>query len=238
MEEFTWAHLLPLRHVEGRGLVDFSHFDPTAVAYSLLVSAILLAMGLAFRARFRPDPLPEGRMSLRALFELVLDGVLYFSRDIIGPGSERFVALTGTLALFILFGNLLGLLPGFVPPTSNINVNFGCAIVVFVCYHWWGVRRHGLSYLKHFVGPIWWLCPLYMPIEVISHLARVLSLSVRLFGNMTGDHLVLTMFSSLVPLLVPVFTLVLGTFVSFIQTLIFVGLSMMYISLAIEESHR
>ena len=77
-----------------------------------------------------------------------------------------------------------------------------------------------------------------MPIELISHLARVLSLSVRLFGNMTGDHLVLTMFSSLVPLLVPVFTLVLGTFVSFIQTLIFVGLSMMYISLAIEESHR
>ena len=153
-----------------------------------------------------------------------------------GKKGKQFIPLVGTLALFILFSNLLGLIPGFLPPTDNINITAGCAIIVFFSTHYFGVIESGASYFKHFTGPKWWLAPIMLPIEVIGHLARPLSLSLRLFGNITGDHLVLVIFSGLIPLVVPVFALFLGLFVSIIQALVFILLSMMYISSAIEHS--
>jgi F-type H+-transporting ATPase subunit a len=155
-----------------------------------------------------------------------------------GPKGVRFIPLIGTLGLFILFSNLLGLVPGFLPPTDNINITAGCAIIVFFSTHIFGFLENGLGYLKHFVGPKWWLAPIMIPIEIIGQLARPLSLSLRLFGNITGDHLVLAIFSGLIPLVIPVFALFLGVFVSIIQALVFILLSMMYISGATEHSQE
>jgi F-type H+-transporting ATPase subunit a len=134
----------------------------------------------------------------------------------------------------------MALIPGFVPPTDNINTNLAMSLTVFVYYHIMGVKAHGLKgYLKHFMGPILWLAPLIFVTEIIGHCVRPLSLSLRLFGNITGDHLVLGIFSNLVPVLVPVAFLALGLFVSFIQAFVFSLLSMIYINLATahEEHH-
>jgi len=135
--------------------------------------------------------------------------------------------------------NLLGLIPGFLPPTQKMNVTVGLAVVVFLSTHYFGVREHGLAYFRHFLGPIWWLAPIMLPIEIISHLARPMSLSLRLFGNITGDHAVVSGFMALVPVVVPAVFLGLGLFVSFMQAFIFTVLSMIYISGAVahEEEH-
>jgi F-type H+-transporting ATPase subunit a len=135
----------------------------------------------------------------------------------------------------------LGLVPGFLPPTDNLNTTVACALVVFFATHYYGVRTYGIKYLKHFLGPVLWLAPLMIPIEIISHLARVLSLSMRLFGNIMADHMLLSL-TLAAPLILPLFlsplSMVLGVFVSLIQTFIFILLSMIYISLAVEEAEH
>ncbi len=133
----------------------------------------------------------------------------------------------------------MGLIPGFLPPTDNLNTNVACSLTVFLFYNYHGFKAHGFGYIKHFMGPVIWLAPLMFVIEVISHLVRPASLSVRLFGNIAGDHLVLNIFSHFVPLGVPVVFMFLGLFVSFIQAFVFTLLSMVYISLATtKESHH
>jgi F-type H+-transporting ATPase subunit a len=147
----------------------------------------------------------------------------------------------GSLAFFILFSNLLGLVPGFLPPTDNLNTTVACALVVFFATHYYGIKTHGLKYIKHFMGPVWWLSPLFFIIEVISHLARVLSLSMRLFGNIMADHTLLSLTlltPSFLVIFLPPLAMFLGIFVSLIQAFIFTLLSMVYISLAIEEAEH
>ena len=126
---------------------------------------------------------------------------------------------------------------GFSSPTASLNTNAAMALVVFVMTHIVGVKIHGFKYVKQFLGPVWWLIPLMMPIEIISHLTRPLSLSVRLFGNIEGGHIVIAVLLLLVPFLVPLPILLLKVLISFIQTLVFVLLSMMYIAGAMEEGH-
>jgi F-type H+-transporting ATPase subunit a len=152
-----------------------------------------------------------------------------------GPKAKRFIPLIGTLFLFILLSNLIGLVPGFASPTTNLNTNAACAVIVFSATHYYGIKENGLVYLKHFMGPIWWLAILMVPLELVGHLVRPVSLSLRLFGNMNGDHMVLQIFSDLVPFGVPVVFIVLGMFVSFIQALVFTLLSILYISGAVEH---
>jgi F-type H+-transporting ATPase subunit a len=167
--------------------------------------------------------------------------ILKFLDDIIGPRGRKFLPLIGTLGFFILFSNLLGLVPGFLPPTDNLNTTVACALVVFFATHYYGVKAHGFKYLKHFLGPVLWLSPLFVIIEVISHLARVLSLSMRLFGNIMADHMLLSLTlltPSLLVLFLPPLAMFMGVFVSLIQTFIFILLSMVYISLAIEEGEH
>jgi F-type H+-transporting ATPase subunit a len=200
------------------------------------VSIFLITIALFVRRRLNKDELPGERFNLPNTIEVLVELVLGLLRDNVGPKGKRFIPLIGTLALFILFSNLLGLIPGFLPPTDNINITAGCAIIVFFSTHFFGLTENGLGYIKHFTGPNWWLAPLMVPIEIIGHLARPLSLSLRLFGNITGDHLVLVIFSGLVPLVIPVFALFLGVFVSIIQALVFILLSMMYILNAIEHA--
>ena len=168
-------------------------------------------------------------------------GISSISTGVLGHAGERYVPLFGSFFIFILLGNLLGLVPGFVPPTSDFNVTFGLGVASFLAYNAIGIRSQGLvNYLKHFVGPIWWLGVLMVPLELIDNLVRPVSLALRLFGNMTGDHLVLEIFTGLTKLFVPVLFYFLGAFVSLIQAFVFTLLTVIYVSLSVghgDEHH-
>jgi F-type H+-transporting ATPase subunit a len=231
---FTWLSYVP-----------FIGGLPHQVSGALFVLLILSLLSyLAFRKVALEIPtaiVPSSRLTLRNLFELFTEMILKFLDDIIGPRGRKFLPLIGTLGFFILFSNLLGLVPGFLPPTDNLNTTVACALVVFFATHYYGVKAHGFKYLKHFLGPVLWLSPLFVIIEVISHLARVLSLSMRLFGNIMADHMLLSLTlltPSLLVLFLPPLAMFMGVFVSLIQTFIFILLSMVYISLAIEEGEH
>jgi F-type H+-transporting ATPase subunit a len=202
------------------------------VSYSWFVMAMLALC--SFLATRRMDILP-GRF--QNVMEAIIGGFDNLLIETMGPEGRKFFPLIATLGLYILTSNLLGLIPGFESPTANLNTTVSMAVVVFVMTHAVGIRAHGLKYVKHFMGPVWWLSPLMMPIEIITHLARPLSLSVRLFGNIMGEDIVLAVVLLLVPLLVPLPVFVLMIFTSLIQTLVFMLLTMMYIAGAMEEAH-
>jgi len=189
---------------------------------------------LSFLATRRLDIYPG---KVQNFSELVVDTIANLLVDTMGPEGIKFLPLVGTIGIFILTANLLGIIPGFESPTANLNTTLSMALVVFVATHVVGVRIHGFKYIKQFLGPIWWLAPLMMPIEIISHLSRVLSLSVRLFGNIMGEDLVMAIVLLLVPFLIPMPIMVLMIFTSIIQTLVFVMLSMIYIQMAMSEAH-
>jgi F-type H+-transporting ATPase subunit a len=216
---------------------------PHQVSLALFVLVVISILAyLGFRGISDPSStevlIPSDRLTLRNVFELIIEIFLKFLDDIIGPQGRKFLPLIGTVGIFILFSNLLGLVPGFLPPTDNLNTTVACALVVFFATHYVGIKTHGWKYVKHFLGPVWWLAPLMFIIEIISHLARPLSLSMRLFGNIMADHMILSMAliaPSVLVIFVPPLAMVLGVFVSVIQTLIFVLLSMTYISFALAE---
>lgn len=209
-----------------------NHYIPTHIMYTLLV-VILLSL-LAYLATRRLEIYP-GR--LQNVMETIVDAMYELLNNTMGEHGRKFFPLIATLGLFILASNLIGVIPGFESPTANINTTAAMAVVVFVSTHVVGVRTHGLKYFKQFVGPVLWLAPLMMPIEIISHISRPLSLTVRLFGNIMGEDIVLGVVLLLVPLLIPLPVFVLMIFTSVIQTLVFMLLAMMYIAGAMEEAH-
>ncbi len=177
--------------------------------------------------------IPEARPTIAGVMEVVVGAVLRLMEDVLGPKGRRHLPLVGTLFIYILISNLTGIIPGFVPPTENVNTNFACAIVVFLYYNAVGIREQGIvRYLKHMAGPVIWLAPLIFAIELVSHLVRPVSLSVRLFGNIMGDHLVLGIFSQLVPPLLPIVFMAMGIFVCFMQAFVFTLLTIVYIQMA------
>jgi F-type H+-transporting ATPase subunit a len=159
------------------------------------------------------------------------------AESIIGHGFERYVPFVTTIFVFILTSNLLGLLPGFISPTAKPWVPLGVAVLTFLYYHYQGVREQGAGYFKQFLGPIWWIAPLMLPIEIVSHLARILSLTVRLYANMFAGDMVTLVFFSLVPIALPVVFLGLHLGVSLIQAYIFMLLAMIYLGQATSEAH-
>jgi len=159
------------------------------------------------------------------------------SESIIGHGYERFTAYLTVLLLFILIGNLMGLVPGLESPTASFVVPLGFALVTFIYYHYHGIRANGFGYVKQFLGPVWWLYPLMLPIEIISHCARVMSLSVRLFANMFAGDMVTLAFFSLVPIGIPLVFLSLHLAVAVIQAYVFMILTTVYLSLAVAHDH-
>ena len=211
--------------------LDNPYFPPH-VTYTWFIMIALSV--LSFLATRRLDIYPG---KVQNFFELVVDTIANLLVDTMGPEGIKFLPLVGTIGIFILTANLLGIIPGFESPTANLNTTLSMALVVFVTTHVVGVRIHGFKYIKQFLGPIWWLTPLMMPIEIISHLSRVLSLSVRLFGNIMGEDLVMAIVLLLVPFLIPMPIMVLMIFTSIIQTLVFVMLSMIYIQMAMSEAH-
>jgi len=244
------------------GMAQYDH-----VTYTWLVMLVLTVLAIA--ATRNVALVPRG---MQNFFEIVLEQFNQMIDDVMGPEGRRYLPLIATLGLFILTSNLVGLVPGFAGPTTTINTNAACALVVFVSYHWIGIRKQGaLAYLNHFSGPMpwsWGMAPiklLMIPIELISHMARPLSLTLRLFGNMTGGHILLAIIFFLMGLdgligwalsgsvvgavigglggaIMIVFTIgflyPLKLLVSVLQAFIFVMLTMMYIAGAIEESEH
>jgi F-type H+-transporting ATPase subunit a len=182
---------------------------------------------------------PPPKLNLRNLFEVLADTVLGLMAGVMGEkAAKRYLPLVGTLFIFILFSNLLGLIPGFLPPTETLKTNLALSVTVFVLSHVFGVREHGLKYFKHFLGPIWWLIPLMLPIELISHIARPVSLSMRLMGNIVGDHKLVGVFFGIFPLLLPLPFMLMGVLVCVVQAVVFSLLTTVYISQAVaHEEH-
>jgi F-type H+-transporting ATPase subunit a len=161
-----------------------------------------------------------------------------FMVDITGEEGRKFFPLIATVFIYVATCNLIGLIPGFYPPTASINTTLSCALTVVIFTHVIGVKYHGAQYYKHFLGPVWWLIPIILPIEIISHLARILSLSIRLFGNITGHELVLgVLFVLAGAFLAPLPIMALGIFVSILQGFVFFLLSIIYFAGAMEEAH-
>ena len=206
----------------------YSHVTYTwLVMLILIVSAALLVRGVQL--------LPTKGQNF---FEVVVGGLENFMIEITGPEGKFFFPYIATIFLFILVCNLIGLIPGFNSPTANLNTTLALALCTFVYTHVIGVKFHGVKYIKHFLGPVWWLAPLMLPIEIIGHVARVMSLSVRLFGNIFGKEMVLTILFTLAGLyLAPLPILFLGILVSFIQALVFMLLSIMYFVGSMEHAH-
>ena len=201
-------------------------------SYALFV--VVLLSFLSFLATRKLSVLPGKAQNV---MEVIIGGFDALLNEIMGHNGRQFFPLIATLGLFILTSNLVGLIPGFESPTANINTNAAMAIVVFLSTHVVGVKNHGLKYFKQFMGPVWWLTPLMLPIEIISHISRPLSLTFRLFGNIKGEDIVLLVVLFLVPWFVPLPVFVLMIFTSLIQTIVFILLSMMYIAGAMEEGH-
>ena len=202
-------------------------------AMELLVFCFLLTYFVVVRLSLqveKPGPVQH-------LAEMTHEFVSEQSESIIGHGFERFTSYLTALFLFILFANLLGLIPGFESPTADVVVPLGFAIVTFLFYHYHGIRANGVNYYRQFVGPVWWLYPLMIPIEIISHLSRVLSLTVRLYANMFAGDLVTLAFFSLVPVGIPLVFLGLHLGVAVVQAYVFFLLGAIYLSLAVAHDH-
>ncbi len=218
---------------EGPLLLPEIHGIPDHVTYTWLAMAILIGLSLAARFRLKKTA-PTG---LQNFLETIVGGLENFVIDTMGPEGRDYLPLIGSLFLFILVCNLQGLVPGFDSPTANLNTTLALALVAFTMTHYIGITRHGIGYVKHFLGPIWVLAPLMLPIELISHFARVISLSFRLFGNMIAKHKLLLVLALLAPYIAPVPILGLGLLVSFVQAGVFTLLTMLYLSGSIEAAH-
>jgi F-type H+-transporting ATPase subunit a len=229
---FTWYDYLiaptPL------GVLPQHTFTAVFVAVLLIVLACLARRSLS---RTRDSIIPDSGLSLRNLMELLVEFIVGLTDGIIGKKGRPYVPLFGSFFAFILTANLMGLIPGFAPPTSNLNTTLGLGIVSFCAYNFFGVRTHGVGYAKHFMGPVLFLAPLFIILEGVSHLVRPVSLGLRLFGNMFGDHLAVEIFTDLSKIGVPVIFYLLGTLVSLIQAFVFTLLSVIYVAMAISHEH-
>jgi F-type H+-transporting ATPase subunit a len=208
---------------------------PAHVVMVLLIALGLIVLALVVRKRFSVEA-PGG---FQQFLEVLVEGVTGLAQDVIGGQARRFFPLLGALFIYILVSNLLGLVPGFMSPTSNINVTAGCAVVVFIYYNYVGFKTHGVRrYMAHFAGPSLIIAPLLFVIEIISHFARPFSLSVRLFGNVFAEELIIDILNSLFPFLISLPVMALAIFAGTIQAFIFIVLTMVYLGGAVEHSHE
>jgi F-type H+-transporting ATPase subunit a len=204
-----------------------------AFAMELLVFFGLLAYFVTVRLTLSVErPAPPQHFA-----EMTHEFVIEQSEAIIGHGYEPFLSFLTMLGVFILISNLMGLVPGLMSPTADKVVPLGCALLTFVFYHVQGIRRHGFGYIKQFLGPVWWMAWLMLPLEIVSHCARLLSLTVRLYANMFAGDLVTLAFFSLVPIGIPLIFLGLHVMVSVVQAFLFMALAMSYLSLAVADEH-
>ncbi len=207
---------------------------PNHTAIMMYIIAVLFIFSLLVSRKLTLVP---GK--LQSMLELFVGFFSDIVDESMGPKGKNFRSFVFTLALYIFISNVLGLIPGLVPPTANLNTTVGLALIVFVVTHIIGIKTHGIKYFKHFVGPVWALAILMVPIEIVGHVARPLSLSLRLFGNMMGHEQIVGVLLRIMPYAFPLLlvTTLLGIVVIFIQAFIFTLLSVMYFGGAIEEAH-
>ncbi len=232
--------LTQILHLARHAWPGFAHGEPLSVLerYDHLLNALLAALvAMAITALVRKN-LSRIPGPLQQIFEGVVEWLQGMIGDNIAHHGERYLPFIGTMALFVFFNNLFGLIPGLSPATSNWNVTLGAALVVFAYYNFHGMKEQGVGkYWLHFAGPIWWLMPLMFPLEILGLLSRILSHSLRLFGNIAGEHVVAGIFFGLMPLLLPVPMMVLGLFFGLIQTFVFTMLAVIYLSGAVSHEH-
>ncbi|MBC8246732.1 MAG: F0F1 ATP synthase subunit A [Deltaproteobacteria bacterium] len=225
-------YLIFVKLFELIGLDHFAHVYPHVI-YSWVVMVLLIVLGgLAAKG---VSLIPSKGQNF---FEVLVSGIEEFMVDTAGEESRWFFPVIATVFIYIAACNLIGLIPGFFPPTASLNTTAGCALTVFGFTHFIGVKYHGVKYVKHFMGPIWWMSPLIFVIEIIGHMARVLSLSFRLFGNMMGHEIVLGILFALAgAFFAPLPIMALGIFVALVQAFVFFLLSIIYFSSAMEHAH-
>jgi F-type H+-transporting ATPase subunit a len=232
------ALLAPLLSALGFHAAPGHHIIPNYLVMSGLIVLGFFVLGLIVRSRLSVEHPGRGQIILE---DLVL-GVAGMLDQFIGPKGRSFLPLVGALGAFILAGNYLGLIPGFMAPTSNINVTVGCAVTAWVYYHLQGIKAQGLiGYIKHFGGPAGvpvFMVPMMFVIETISHLSRVLSLSLRLFGNIFGEELVIMILAMIIPFLIPLPMMALGLITGGLQAFIFVLLTIIYLQGAVVVEHH
>jgi F-type H+-transporting ATPase subunit a len=202
-------------------------------AMELLVLGLLLIFFLLVRFSLNvenPGPIQQ-------IAEMIHGFVSNQADSIVGHGAQRYVMFTTCVLLFVLISNLLGMVPGLLAPTSIATVPLGVALLCWFYYHYHGLREQGAGYFKQFLGPVWWIAPMMVPIEIISHLARILSLTVRLFANMFAGEMVTLVFFSLIPIGIPLIFMALHLGVAVIQAYIFMLLTLIYVSQAVSHEH-
>lgn len=236
MVHFNWLQFL----VGPQGLVGVH------TATFVLAFLVVLVLSLWARRTLRGEGShPASQLSLKGVFEVLVEFIVSLIDTVIGVQGRKYVPLFASVFLFVFVNNIMGLLPGMTPATDNLNTTIALGLFIFIAYNWEGFKEHGLAYLKQFLGPtgnrilapINLLILIMLPIELVSHLARPMSLGLRLQGNMMGDHTVLGVFLDLTHFVIPVIFYFLGLFVCFMQAFVFTILSMVYVSMAISHDH-
>lgn len=226
---FNWTQLIP-----GVG----HHY--THVATLIIVSLLIMAMGLIAKVSLGSGQtaiVPTDKFSLRGIFEVFTEYIGDLASQVIGHHGRVFAPYFASIFTYILFNNLVGLVPGMTPATQNFNTTFAFGIFSFLAYNVIGLKHGGMGYLKHFLGPVMWLAPLMLIIEIISHIIRPLTLGLRLANVMTGDHTVLSVFLGLFPIGPAIPFYAMGLLVCTIQAFVFTLLSMVYVALATADDH-
>jgi F-type H+-transporting ATPase subunit a len=211
------------------GLISHDH-SFIFLTHMLLAAAVVLIIAKMATSNLRL--VPSGAQNV---MEAYLSGVLAMGSDVMGKAeARRYLPLVATIGLFVGIANIIGIIPGFEAPSAFLDFTLALALVVFVYYNFEGIRRNGIiSYLKHFMGPVWWLAWLMFPIEIVSHISRIISLSFRLFGNVKGDDMFLMVILMLAPWLLPMIPFALLTFMAFLQAFIFMMLTYVYLGGAV-----
>jgi len=252
-EHSTWLTLV-LAHVKDTLQHNARHLGATFVggetptwqsweplASSVFVVALVLLFAMSVRAKLQSEQaiIPEESLTARTFAEAFLEYFYELAKSVMDADrAKKYFPLIGTAAIFVFFSNLLALIPGMPVATSNLNITMGCALVVFVLFNLYGLKEQGVGYLKHLMGPAWYLAWLILPVEIISLAVRPITLAIRLMLNMAVDHLILSIFLGLVAVLVPLPVMILGCLVILVQTLVFTLLTCIYIGLATEhEAH-
>ena len=227
---------------------------PWVLQAAALSIALVLGSGLLARRQIAAAAgggvVPDEGVTMRNVLEVLVDGLAGLARETMGDEWRKYFPLVGTIFVFVMVSNVIGLLPGIAGPTSDINTTAAWAIISFLVYNYVGIRTHGFWYINQFLGPSFFettifgrhvhvrlLAPVFFVLEVPLHLARILTLALRLLANMFADHTVVAVWLSLVPIAIPAIFMGLGLLVAFLQAFVFALLTMIYIGLALEEPH-
>ena len=216
----------------------FNHHN-IHIFHGLVVFVFITLISILYRLSLKSvedEIIPSKTVSTKNIMQTAVEALLNLARGMIKFHPEEYAPIVGSVFIFLFLSNLMGVIPGFLPPTENFSANLGVAIFIFFYYNYMGFKKTGVkNYVSHFLGPVWWMAPVILVIELVSHSIRPISLSLRITGNINGDHMVLNAFYGLVPIFIPVIFLGFGIFVSFIQAFVFTLLSTIYVGMAVES---